>query len=97
MNFHSQASKKTVYELEHEVERLSLICEALWGILKDKHGLEDIDLIEKMTLLDLEDGKYDGKNYKPSMPVGCRRCGRMLASHHLACLYCGETRMHKPF
>lgn len=97
MNFQSHTAGKSTQELKHEVERLSLICEALWELLKEKHGLEDIDLIERMTHLDLMDGKYDGKKVMPSEPVKCRRCGRIMASQHLSCLYCGETRMLNPF
>ncbi len=97
MQFQPQSGNESVKELKQELERLSLICEALWEIVKEKQGLEDIDLIEHMTRLDLMDGKYDGKKDTVQPPVPCRRCGRILAGHHMTCLYCGETRMHKPF
>ncbi len=35
-----------VAELQGEVERLLLITEALWRILKEKHGLDENELVK---------------------------------------------------
>ena len=40
--------------LEEQVDRLFLINEALWRLLSEKMDLEEIDLIEKVTEIDLE-------------------------------------------
>ena len=85
-----------VAELQGEVERLLLITEALWRILKEKHGLEENELVKQITLIDLEDGKLDGR--KPTAaPKPCPKCNRMLARNRPRCLFCGEPIAADPF
>ena len=68
----------TLADLEFEVERLRIIAEALWRILKEKHALDDQELIRQVTLIDLADGKLDGR-VAPTPPGPCPKCGRTLA------------------
>ena len=85
-----------VAELQNEVERLLLITEALWRILKEKHGLDENELVKQITLIDLEDGKLDGRK-AATPPQPCPKCQRMLAKHRPRCLFCGEPIAADPF
>ena len=83
-------------ELEYQVERLLMITEALWQILKEQHGYTDDELIERVARIDLKDGKLDGK-VASSGPVKCRKCERTTASRHPKCIYCGTPVIKDPF
>ena len=83
-------------ELQHQVERLLLISEALWRILKEKHGLDDNELVKQIMSVDLEDGALDGR--KPATPPKpCPKCGRTLTRNRPRCLFCGEPFAPEPF
>jgi hypothetical protein len=53
--------KKKIRDLEHRVDKLELVCESLWEIIKEEKSLTETDLIERMSQVDLKDGKFDGK------------------------------------
>ncbi|MBE7463713.1 MAG: hypothetical protein HS116_09430 [Planctomycetes bacterium] len=82
--------------LEHDVERLLMISEALWEILKQHHGYSDDDLMRRVAQIDLKDGKLDGKVAK-TQPVQCPRCTRTINRRHSICIYCGEQIVQHPF
>lgn len=44
-----------------DIERLLLITEGLWNILRDEHGYDDELLVRRVLEVDLKDGKIDGK------------------------------------
>ena len=47
--------------LEFDVERLLMISEALWSILKEQHGYTDEELQSRILQIDMRDGKLDGR------------------------------------
>lgn len=73
--------------LQREVDRLSMAVEALWSILKEKTGVTDDELRDRIREIDLSDGVLDGKVRRP--PRDCTACGRTIASRHVKCIYCG--------
>lgn len=77
----------------HEMQKLKLVNQALWELLRDGARLKDEDLIAKMQEIDLRDGKEDGEITEG--PLRCPDCGRVSASRHGRCLYCG-TLFEKP-
>ncbi len=85
-----------VSELRADVERLYFITEALWRILKEKHGLEDNEIIRQIATIDMEDGKLDGRKAK-TPPQPCPKCGRVVGKQRMKCLYCGELIASQPF
>jgi len=107
MNFHRMSSpdedspitrgpsRETVY-LRQEIERLLIVNEAIWTLLRTKLKLEDADLIREMVQIDMRDGKLDGK-VAASGPEACPACGRTLYKHRPCCLYCGELVPPTPF
>lgn len=81
-------SMESVKELRHQVERLSLLNQALWELIRDKAGLTDADLERVASEIDLRDGVADGKIGGGA--VTCPTCRRVSNSRHYKCLYCGE-------
>ena len=74
-------------ELRDQVERLTLLNQALWELLRDRVRLTDADLEKKAQEVDLRDGVLDGKMTKH--PLRCPNCSRVSNSRHRKCLYCG--------
>jgi hypothetical protein len=85
-----------VENLKYDVERLLMISEALWTILKEKHGYDDNELIRRVAEIDLRDGKLDGKLAKEP-PVECPNCHRPMMKHRPICMYCGKPVAVNPF
>ena len=90
-----QSDAETI-ELRREIERLLLITEGLWRILKEKHGLNESELIKQITMIDLEDGKLDGR-VASSPPEPCPKCHRVLPKNRPRCIFCGEPVAVDPF
>ena len=82
--------------LGNDVERLLMITEALWMLLKQQHGYSDEDLQAKIMEIDMRDGKLDGKVAKTA-PMPCPKCGRPMAKRRTNCIYCGEAAPISPF
>ena len=74
-------------ELEHQIARMMLMNQALWELLRERVGLTDQDLEAMVREIDLRDGVPDGQI--TNTPVKCPQCGRVSASKHYRCLYCG--------
>lgn len=83
--------------LQNEVDRLGIICEALWELLAERADLQEVDLIEKMSEIDLRDGKLDGRKDTKNGPRDCSRCKRTMLTDRPVCLYCGEVNLMRPF
>tara|TARA_R110001592_G_scaffold254843_3_gene518328 strand:- start:1474 stop:1845 length:372 start_codon:yes stop_codon:yes gene_type:complete len=81
-------SRENIRELRHQVERLSLLNQALWELIRDKAGLTDADLERMAKEIDLRDGTEDGK--MGGGAVTCPTCLRVSNAKHYKCLYCGE-------
>lgn len=82
---------------EMDIERLLLITQALWEILKEKHGYSDVDLIKRVAEIDMRDGALDGAVKTGSGPQACPHCGRTLLGKRPICLYCGKPVARDPF
>ncbi|MEM0924735.1 MAG: hypothetical protein AAGJ83_01735 [Planctomycetota bacterium] len=80
-----------------DIEKLFLITQALWTIMKDQHGYTDEELAKKVTELDLLDGKLDGKLEKSPERPDCDKCGRKLMARRNICMYCGHRQAVAPF
>ena len=77
--------------LEDRVDRLSLICMAMWSLMRDKTGLSEDDLMERVKMLDLMDGDEDGK--ATTTVSQCTKCNRPMNRRHKRCLYCGHDKL----
>jgi hypothetical protein len=91
-----RADAGDINQLRADVERLYFITEALWRILREKHGLEDQEIIRQIAAIDMEDGQLDGRK-APQPPQPCPKCGRTLTKQRVKCMYCGEFIAVNPF
>ena len=73
--------------IQCDVEKLFMITEALWTILKEKHGCTDAELVQRVQEIDMRDGKLDGRVTKVN--PDCPKCSRKLMGKRPVCLYCG--------
>jgi len=85
-----------IFQLQRQVEHLMMITEALWTILKEKHGLEDKELLRRIVEIDLRDGQLDGR-VAATPPEPCPKCQRIVAKGSVRCMYCGEPLAMNPF
>ncbi len=90
------ADRAEIEALRLDVEKLYMITEAFWIILKDRHGYSDEQLGEMIREIDLRSGRLDGRRRKQPNPV-CPECRRTLISKHSICLYCGAEVARDPF
>ena len=75
--------------LKANLAKSMMINEALWELIRDKHGLTDKDLHDKLYEVDMRDGVLDGKNQRKS--VKCPNCDHTVSPRHPACIYCGQV------
>lgn len=87
-NSKARDAKSDVQFLQWKVERLTMVTEALWEIIRKSHKLEDDDLQKLVAQIDLKDGKLDGKVAK-SPPIKCSQCNKSVPRGKRVCLYCG--------
>jgi hypothetical protein len=83
--------------IQFDIEKLFMITEALWEILKHQHGYTDDQLVEMIQNIDLRDGKLDGKVAKSPQRPTCPECGRTIIKNQARCLYCGANAAQLPF
>jgi hypothetical protein len=76
-----------VTRLEISIDRLLLINRALWEIIQERFQLTEEILKDKVSEIDLRDGKLDGRLKKGVKK--CDRCNRMLNPRHKTCIFCG--------
>ena len=89
------AVRANVSEVDARLERTLLAVEAMWTLLREKLGLSDLELVERINELDVSDGKLDGRVRKT--PVSCPACGRAMSRKFPRCMYCGQAVVHDPF
>lgn len=92
----AREAKTEVELLRHDVNRLLLITEALWTLLKKQHNYSDEDLTAVVKEIDLKDGRLDGQAGKLA-PSQCLQCGRINSNKYSRCIYCGSPLPVKLF
>ena len=80
-------------ELEQRYERMTLVTNALWQLLKEHTGLTDGDLKKYIEKVDLADGTRDGKITRPKGAMDCPQCSRRVLKSATVCAWCG-TRLN---
>lgn len=89
-------ARSQVEMMQLDVERLLMITEALWTMLRDEHGYTDEQLIQKVQEIDMRDGRLDGKVAKQA-PSKCPHCGRAVSPRRPMCVFCGAASTEDPF
>ena len=75
-------------ELTAQVQRLQLLNQAFWELIRDRLNLTDADFERVAHEVDMRDGVADGKMTQTGLQ--CPNCGRISSSKHWRCLYCGQ-------
>ena len=99
-NFSALTNSQHARDIAHEsaisaskaqknTERLYMVVQAMWELLREKVGLTDTDLEAKIHEIDLRDGRLDGKNANQTAAHACRKCGRTILSGQSVCSWCG--------
>lgn len=88
-----QGTVADVDALDERIDRLLLVVEALWAVLK-KDGHTDEELAAIIAELDGQDGTIDGRRSKA--PITCSSCGSKVAAGMAKCQFCGHATGHQP-
>jgi hypothetical protein len=91
----ARTARDKVADIEARSDKALLVCEALWTILRDKLGVTEEELVNRVNDIDFSDGKLDGKVRRP--PLECPKGKRMVASRFMKCTYCGHAIQGTPF
>lgn len=91
-----EGMQREIEELRKDVDRLLMINEAMWRILRERLQCTDAELVQRIHDIDLEDGHLNGRK-GPSPARDCPHCGRPLSKHRPTCLYCGKPVEFLPF
>ena len=89
-------AKTNVEIFKHDIDRLLLVTEALWTLMKQQHGYTDDVLVG--LIQDIEKQKaaaYASAAKDP--PAACPYCGRLNTATRSFCMYCGKALPAKPF
>jgi hypothetical protein len=81
---------------KHDLDRLLMITEALWTLMKQEHGYTDDVLIKMIGEIDQRKVVVDGVAVKDA-PVTCPSCGKLNMAKRSFCIYCGKPIQGNPF
>ena len=83
-------SELSAVSMRQDIEKLYMLVEALWLIVRETSGLEDEDLVELVKQVDLQDGRLDGRNSANAAVRKCANCGKTILRGKSKCAYCGS-------
>lgn len=76
-----------VPRLEEKIDRLALICRAMFELMQESGGIPEARLKAKIVEIDVRDGEVDGR--MTPAPKRCPKCDAMMSPHFGRCLFCG--------
>ena len=82
------ALEAQVRRLEGRVDKLAVVCEALWSLLAERTELSEDDLLARVEQLAADKTGPDGK---PKNRAKCPKCGREVVPQNNRCFYCGAA------
>lgn len=88
-NHKANSTTEQVRALEAGLQRISLASQAMWELLQERTGATGAELLQKISEIDLRDGRKDGKI--GSTVVVCPQCARNVSSKKLSCIFCGTV------
>lgn len=87
------AQRDEISALHDRLDRLTMLCEAMWLLLKDETGYTEEDLEARLNDLDMSDGARDRR--KRTVPLQCE-CGAMVHPQSRRCVFCGDDAPERP-
>jgi hypothetical protein len=88
----ARQAQTSVELMQHDIDRLLMLAEAMWTFLKAQHNYTDEDLVKAITEIEMRDGEST-----KHQPVTCPACGRMNSGKRPICIYCGKPIPMNPF
>lgn len=82
-----RVARDATARLEDKVDKLALICGALFELLQESSGITEEQLKRKIAEVDLRDGQAD--NRIAPRPKRCPKCDAMMSPKFGRCLFCG--------
>lgn len=83
------------YDTQERIDRLTLVCLAMWELVREHTDLTDEDLRAKVEEIDTADGRRDGFHRPAADRCGC---GAAVAAGAPRCQFCGaEAPDRSPF
>lgn len=79
-------------DLEMRYERMRLVTNALWALLKEHTSLTDGDLKRFIEKVDMVDGRLDGKLSRTAGGMSCPKCRRKIRKSAVVCMWCGTKQ-----
>ena len=79
-------TNERIREVEHSLDRVLLLSQALWELISPHLELTEADLVAKMDEIRHRDTIQD-----QYAPPACRTCSRPLGTNAARCLYCGTS------
>ncbi len=89
----ARAFRDDINQLDERIDRLLLVVDAMWSILKE-HGYNDEQLIQRIRMMDMDDGVADGKRL--AFPQKCTKCDALVEPGRPTCTYCGAVMSGTP-
>ena len=80
-------SHEAMEKLERRVNRLSLLCQSMWELLRERAEFNDEQLAAKVLEVDLRDGRNDSRI--ATQAAECPSCKRKTNSKRATCVFCG--------
>ena len=74
--------------VDERLDRLALLCEAMWELLTEHTELTDDDLAAMVLDLDESDGRQNFRRQRVAQP--CPSCDAMIPPARVRCQFCGE-------
>jgi hypothetical protein len=92
----AREAQTSVELLTHDIDRLLMITEAMWTLMKKEHGYNDDVLIKLIEEIEGRKVIVDGITVKDP-PTPCPSCGKMNSAKRMFCIYCGKPILAHPF
>ena len=87
VNHQRRSDRDRDEDLTERLDRLVMLTEAMWELLRDTAGMTEDHLLHKLAEIDGRDGAHDARRRRP--PVDCS-CGAKVAVSAKVCVFCGE-------
>jgi hypothetical protein len=81
---------------KHDIDRLLLVTEALWTLMKQQQGYSDDLLVGMIQSIEKEKAAANA-NLAKDPPMPCPFCSRLNTATRSFCMYCGKALPAKPF
>jgi hypothetical protein len=80
-------ARDTAFRLEDKVDKLTLVCQAMFELLHETSGISEDQLKKKIVEIDGRDGEVDGR-ITPKLNK-CPACDAAISPQFGRCLFCG--------